>query len=158
MTLYNTIKYLNHNINNNTRTTTYESQRFNISCIMFKSIAFFIIKLLDRLYVMVGIFYLHDHIISIRVECIAHTTSFILRCVCQARTIGIDVTSVYCLSFLHWKYYDNMVFCWIFYNRFHQSHISARLKQGFWYSLNCDLIDRFEQSHTPSFFQGLSRL
>ena len=131
MTLYNTIKYLNHNINNNTRTTTYESQRFNISCIMFKSIAFFIIKLLDRLYVMVGIFYLHDHIISIRVECLAHTTSFILRCVCQARTIGIDVTSVYCLSFLHWKYYDNMVFCLIFYNRFHQSHISARLKQGF---------------------------
>ena len=103
-------------------------------------------------------FYLHDHIISIRVELLVHKTSFILRCVCQARTMGIDVhlstVCVFCIGNVTAVW----CFCLIFYNIFHQSHISARLKSGFWYSLNCNLIIRFEQSYTPSFFQGRSRL
>ena len=60
-------------------TTTSVSRRFKILCIMFNIIAFFVIVLLDWLYVSAGIFMtfgenLHGRIISLREEISAHKT------------------------------------------------------------------------------------
>ena len=63
--------------------TTSVSRRFNILCIMFKIIAFFILMLFTPLYVSGDISltlgkHLHDHIISLRVEFWTHQVNLFL--------------------------------------------------------------------------------